>query len=66
MINTRIILRMAQHGVKRVRYSREALEAKRERDKAKLQEYLALTEDIISRVSFSRCISVNTYLRVMK
>ncbi|KAI0093932.1 rab-protein geranylgeranyltransferase [Irpex rosettiformis] len=37
------------HGVKRIRYSREALEAKQQRDKAKLQEYLALTEEIISR-----------------
>ena len=53
MINTLNVLKMVQHGVKRVRYSREALEAKRERDKAKLQEYLALTEDVISRVSFS-------------
>ncbi|KAI0737062.1 rab-protein geranylgeranyltransferase, partial [Irpex lacteus] len=38
------------HGVKRIRYSREALEAKEQRDKAKLKEYLALTDDILARV----------------
>ncbi|EKM55625.1 uncharacterized protein PHACADRAFT_256366 [Phanerochaete carnosa HHB-10118-sp] len=37
------------HGVKRVQYSKEALEAKRQRDQAKLKEYLALTHDILSR-----------------
>ncbi|GJE86946.1 rab-protein geranylgeranyltransferase [Phanerochaete sordida] len=37
------------HGVKRVRYSKEALEAKREREQAKLKEYLALTGEVLSR-----------------
>jgi geranylgeranyl transferase type-2 subunit alpha len=40
-----------QHGVKRVRYTKEAIEEKRKREQAKLKEYLALTEDVISRVS---------------
>jgi hypothetical protein len=35
-----------QHGVKR---SRESLDAKRQRESAKLSAYLALTDDIISR-----------------
>lgn len=39
-----------QHGVKRVRQSREAIEAKKLRDQAKIQEYLALTDDVLSRV----------------
>jgi len=38
-----------QHGVKRVRYTKEAIEEKRKREQAKLKEYLALTEDVISR-----------------
>lgn len=37
------------HGVKRVRQSRQAVEAKRLREKAKIDEYLALTRDVISR-----------------
>ena len=40
-----------QHGVKRVRYTKEALEEKRKREQAKLKEYLELTEEVISRVS---------------
>lgn len=39
-----------QHNVKRVRYSREALEAKQQRDEAKLKEYRALADDLLSRV----------------
>lgn len=39
-----------QHGVRRVRQSREAQEAKQERDKAKLAAYLALTDDVLARV----------------
>ncbi|KAH9951293.1 rab-protein geranylgeranyltransferase [Amylocystis lapponica] len=35
------------HGVKRVRYSKEALEARRQRDQARLKEYLALTEQTL-------------------
>ncbi|PCH38278.1 protein prenylyltransferase [Wolfiporia cocos MD-104 SS10] len=37
------------HGVKRVRYSREALEAKKQREQAKLKEYLALTENVLQK-----------------
>ena len=39
-----------QHGVRRVRYTKEALEAKRQRDQAKLKEYTALTDDLLARV----------------
>ncbi|KAI0703600.1 rab-protein geranylgeranyltransferase, partial [Cytidiella melzeri] len=38
-----------QHRVKRIRYSREALEAKQHRDQAKLKEYLALSDNMLSR-----------------
>ncbi|KAF5386777.1 hypothetical protein D9615_001668 [Tricholomella constricta] len=37
------------HGVKRVRQSRQAIEAKRLKEKAKVDEYLSLTQDTISR-----------------
>ncbi|OBZ75732.1 Geranylgeranyl transferase type-2 subunit alpha [Grifola frondosa] len=37
------------HNVKRVRYSREALEAKKKREQAKLNEYLALTEEVLTK-----------------
>ncbi|KZT11433.1 rab-protein geranylgeranyltransferase, partial [Laetiporus sulphureus 93-53] len=37
------------HGVRRVRYTQEALQAKRQRDQAKLKEYLALTEDVLAK-----------------
>ncbi|KAA1474885.1 rab-protein geranylgeranyltransferase [Dentipellis sp. KUC8613] len=37
------------HGVRRVRQSREALEAKKEREKAKLAAYIALNDDILAR-----------------
>ncbi|KAI0928853.1 hypothetical protein AcW2_004724 [Taiwanofungus camphoratus] len=37
------------HGVKRVQYSREALEARKRREQAKLKEYLALTEDVLTK-----------------
>ncbi|KAI0256477.1 rab-protein geranylgeranyltransferase [Lactifluus subvellereus] len=37
------------HGVRRTRDTQQALAAKRERDKAKLSTYLALTADILSR-----------------
>ncbi|KAG6909844.1 hypothetical protein DXG01_015117 [Tephrocybe rancida] len=37
------------HNVKRVRQSAQALEAKRLREKAKLDDYLVLTEDVLSR-----------------
>ena len=44
------MLTYTQHNVKRVRYTQEALEAKKQRDHAKLKEYLALTEDVLGRV----------------
>ena len=37
--------------MKRIRYSKEALEAKRKRDQEKLKEYLALSDDVLARVS---------------
>ncbi|KAI0721632.1 rab-protein geranylgeranyltransferase [Cerioporus squamosus] len=39
------------HGVKRVRYSREALAAQKERERAKLQEFQSLTAEVLSRNS---------------
>ena len=39
-----------QHGVRRVRQGREAIEARKRREESKLKEYLALTEDVLSRV----------------
>ena len=48
-----------QHGVKRVGQSKEATEAKKQREQAKIEGYLALTGDVLSRVrwinSFNRC-----------
>ncbi|OCH87422.1 rab-protein geranylgeranyltransferase [Obba rivulosa] len=37
------------HGVKRTRYSKEALEAKRQKDRAKLAEYLTLTDEVLAK-----------------
>jgi len=37
------------HGVKRVRDSREAIEAKQQRERVKIDEYLALTQDMLAR-----------------
>ncbi|GLB35125.1 putative rab-protein geranylgeranyltransferase [Lyophyllum shimeji] len=37
------------HGVRRVRQSRQAVEAKRLREKSKIEEYLNLTEDVLTR-----------------
>ncbi|KAI0361949.1 rab-protein geranylgeranyltransferase [Trametes cingulata] len=37
------------HGVKQVRYSREALAAKKERERAKLKEYQSLTAEVLAR-----------------
>ncbi|KAG6832705.1 hypothetical protein H0H92_012277 [Tricholoma furcatifolium] len=37
------------HGVQRVRQSAQALEAKRLKEKAKLDDYLSLTQDVLSR-----------------
>ncbi|KAH8828545.1 rab-protein geranylgeranyltransferase [Flagelloscypha sp. PMI_526] len=39
------------HGVKRVRYSAEALEARRIQEEQKLKEYLALQKDVLTRKS---------------
>ena len=41
----------SQHGIKRVVYTPEALEAKKKREQARLQEYLALSEAVMSKVS---------------
>lgn len=48
-----------QHNVKRVRYSKEALESKKQREQSKLKEYLALTNDLIIRVSFTLPLDVD-------
>ena len=64
-----VLLGALQHGVKRVRQSKEAQEERRKREQAKLKEYLALTEEVISRVSWfaaSRLDVVNTVLYVQK
>ncbi|KAL6309022.1 rab-protein geranylgeranyltransferase [Sparassis latifolia] len=37
------------HGVKRVRYSQEALQAKEQRERAKLKEYLVLTDEVLTK-----------------
>ncbi|KAI0080616.1 rab-protein geranylgeranyltransferase [Panus rudis PR-1116 ss-1] len=37
------------HGVKRVRYSKEALEAQNQRERDRLKEYLALADDVMAR-----------------
>jgi hypothetical protein len=51
-----------QHGVKRVRQSKEAIEAKKQREQAKIKDYLALTDDVLVRVrsidSFSRLVLI--------
>ncbi|TDL27269.1 rab-protein geranylgeranyltransferase [Rickenella mellea] len=40
---------LAQHGVKRARQSPEALKAQKDKETAKLQEYLVLTDDIFTK-----------------
>jgi hypothetical protein len=42
--------RVLQHGIKRVRQTQEATEATKQREQARIKEYIALTEDIITRV----------------
>ncbi|KII88727.1 hypothetical protein PLICRDRAFT_41947 [Plicaturopsis crispa FD-325 SS-3] len=37
------------HGGKRVRQSKEAIDARRQREASKLKEYLALTDDVLAR-----------------
>ena len=37
--------------MRRARQSEEALAARREKEKAKLKEYLALTEDVLAKVN---------------
>jgi len=37
------------HGVKRVRQSKEAIEAKKQREQAKIKDYLLLTDDLLAR-----------------
>jgi hypothetical protein len=40
----------SQHGVKRVRQNKEAIEARKLKEQSKLKDYLALTKDVISLV----------------
>jgi hypothetical protein len=42
--------RYFQHFVKRVKHSKEAIEAKKQKEQSKIREYLALTDDILTRV----------------
>ncbi|KZT69037.1 rab-protein geranylgeranyltransferase [Daedalea quercina L-15889] len=42
------------HGVKRVRYSQEALEAKRRKEQAKLKEYLILNDDLLAKAYWGK------------
>lgn len=42
-----------QHNVKRVAQSNEAIAAKKKREQSKLNEFLALTDDVLSRVCSS-------------
>ena len=42
-------LTLSKHGVKRVRYSKEALEAKKQKEQAKLKDYLVLNEDVLAK-----------------
>ena len=48
----------AKHGVKRVRYSKEALEVKKLKEQAKLKEYLVLNDDVLAKACSA--IHVNT------
>jgi hypothetical protein len=48
--SSRIDLICKKHGVKRVRQSKEALELKKQKEQAKIKEYLALTSEVLSRV----------------
>jgi hypothetical protein len=38
------------HGVKRTRQSKEVIEARKLKEQEKLKEYIALSDDILSRV----------------
>lgn len=46
-------MRVVQHNVKRVPHSQEAIQARKEREKSQIAEYLALTNNVLSRVGFS-------------
>lgn len=46
----RLAAHSSQHQVKRVKLSPQALEAKKEKERSKIQEFLALSEDILQRV----------------
>jgi hypothetical protein len=39
-----------QHGVKRIRRSKEAIEEKARKEQSKIKDYLALTQDVLARV----------------
>lgn len=47
-------LKCLQHNVKRVRYSAEAVAAKKEREKARLKEFQTLTGEVLPRVRSDR------------
>lgn len=47
-------LKCLQHNVKRVRYSSEAVAAKKEREKARLKEFQTLTGEVLPRVRSDR------------
>lgn len=40
----------SQHGGKRSRLSADQLDARRQKEQTKLQEYLKLTDDVLNRV----------------
>jgi geranylgeranyl transferase type-2 subunit alpha len=39
-----------QHGIKRIRQSKEAIEEKARKEQSKIKDYLALTQDVLARV----------------
>ena len=43
-------MRIVQHNVKRVPHSKEAIQARKEREKWQIAEYLALTNSVLSHV----------------
>ena len=41
---------LVQHGIKRVKETPEAREAKKQKERVKIQEFLSLSEEILRRV----------------
>ena len=58
-------LTLSKHGVKRVRYSKEALEAKKQKEQAKLKEYLVLNEDVLAKACRATHAGIEYQLKVM-